>query len=222
MLYDRKDSAASHIDADEFVWRDVLADAAVAHVTGVTCALGTGPFAATLAFLRTAKELGVLTSFDPNFRSHLWNSEQARIHYRQILPFVDVLFVGPQDLALIYECEDEVDTLAAKLVEEYHTSTVVIRERCEISVQELGVSVRVVGESAEAAVASGFVVEEVGAGDAAAGAFLTSLLQGETLATCTERCARAYARMLTIPGDSWSGTLHDLTDGYFSTRKLMR
>src|SRR6202041_1164158 len=102
-----------------------------------------------------AKELGVYTSFDPNFCSPLWNSDQARLHYRQILPLVDMLFIGPRDLAMIYECDDDVDALAAKLVEEYHTSTVVIRERYEVSVQELSVSVRVAGESDGAAVASG-------------------------------------------------------------------
>jgi 2-dehydro-3-deoxygluconokinase len=222
VLYDRKDSAASHMDGDEFVWGDVLAGAAAAHVTGITCALGAGPFAATVAFLRCAKELGVVTSFDLNFRSHLWSADQARVHFRQVLPLVDVLFLGPRDLAMIYECDDDADTLAAKLVEEYHTSTVVIRERCEVSAQELGVRVHVAGEPGADVVASGFVVDELGAGDAAAGAFLTSLLQGETIETCTERCARAYSRMLTIPGDSWSGSSYDLTDGFFSSRKLVR
>jgi hypothetical protein len=48
------------------------------------------------------------------------------------------------------------------------------------------------------------------------------MLLGETRSQSAERCVRAYARMLTIPGDSWSGTMHDLTDGYASSRKVVR
>jgi len=66
------------------------------------------------------------------------------------------------------------------------------------------------------------VVDEIGAGDAAAGAFLSSMLNGGSNRTSTERAARAYARMLTIPGDTWTGSLHDLTDGYVVSRTVVR
>jgi 2-dehydro-3-deoxygluconokinase len=222
VLYDRKDSAASHLSADEFAWDEVLAGAGAAHVTGITCALGDGPMAATLAFLSAARRLGVMTSFDMNYRSQLWDTARARGCYRRVLPLVDTLFVAPGDLAMMCERDDEIDALAAQVVQEFGVSTMVIRERCEISYQELGASVRVVGERDGTAVASGFVVDELGAGDAAAGAFLVSMLLGETRSQSAERCVRAYARMLTIPGDSWSGTMHDLTDGYASSRKVVR
>ena len=78
VIYDRMDSAASHLTSVEFVWDEVLSDAAAAHVTGITCALGKGPFAATLAFLESAKRLGVMTSFDMNHRSQLWSIDEAR------------------------------------------------------------------------------------------------------------------------------------------------
>jgi sugar/nucleoside kinase (ribokinase family) len=123
---------------------------------------------------------------------------------------------------MLFERDDDVEILAGEVVDKFGISTLVIRERQEISVQELGVSVRVFGEHDSAAVAHGSVVDEVGAGDAAAGAFLASMLQGASHSVSAQRCARAHARMLTIPGDSWSGTVHDLTDGYSTSRKLVR
>ncbi len=222
VLYDRKDSAASHLDAEEFSWRQVLEGAAAAHVSGITCALGEGPMAATVALLSAARKLGVVTSFDMNYRSQLWDVAQARSGYRKILPLVDVLFVAPNDLTMLCERDDESDTLAGEVVEEYGVTTMVIRERQEISVGELGVSVRVFDEAHSEALARGSVVDELGAGDAAAGAFLVSMLLGNAHADSAQHCARAYARMLTIPGDTWSGTLRDLTAGYVANRKVVR
>jgi 2-dehydro-3-deoxygluconokinase len=222
VLYDRKDSAASHLGESEFDWDHVLEGAHAVHVTGITCALGDGPRAATLALLSAAKSRGVKTSFDMNYRSQLWDTARARDCYRQVLPLVDILFVSPGDLTMLSERDDEVEVLAQEIVQAFEVSTMVIRERHEISVEELEVSVRVVGEADSEAVARGSVVDELGAGDAAAGAFLASMLQGAPHAVGTQRCARAYARMLTIPGDSWHGTLRDLTDGYVVNRKVVR
>ena len=162
------------------------------------------------------------TSFDMNYRSQLWDTTRAQDCYRQVLALVDILFVSPSDLTMLSERDDEVDILAAQIVQEFGISTMVIRERREISVEEIGVGVRVFGETDSEAVARGSVVDELGAGDAAAGAFLASTLQGATYSVSTQRCARAYARMLTIPGDSWHGTLQDLTDGYVVSRKVVR
>lgn len=222
VLYDRKDSSASHLSADEFAWDHVLEGAAAVHVTGITCALGDGPMAATLGILNAARKLGVMTSFDMNNRSQLWDAEQARACYRRVLPLVDTLFVSPGDLILLSERDGQIDSLATEVVREFAISTMIIRQRDEISVHELSANVRVVGDGNITAEASGCVVDELGAGDAAAGAFLASMLTGESHDVSAQRCARAYARMLTIPGDSWSGTVHDLTDGYISSRRVVR
>jgi 2-dehydro-3-deoxygluconokinase len=222
VLYDRADSAASHMNADEFVWDDVLAGAACAHVTGITCALGDGPLAAVLAFLASARHAGVMTSFDMNYRSHLWGTSEALTAFRRVLPLVDTLFVAPKDIALLCETDDETEHLAEQVASEYGTKTLVIRTRHEISPLEFGVTVKVFGEDDSESESSGVVVDELGAGDAAAGAFLASKLLGDKIAVSAERCARAYARMLTIPGDTWAGSVYDLGEGYQTTRRVVR
>ncbi|MGH3733885.1 MAG: sugar kinase [Acidimicrobiales bacterium] len=222
VLYDRRDSAASHLCVEDFDWRDELVDAKAAHTSGVTCALGDGPLEAVLAFFRAAKDLGVVTSFDMNYRSQLWDLDQARVAFQQVLPFVDVLFLAPSDLETLTGLDDETEVLANKVREEYDVTTMVLRDRREVSTDELGAIVRVVGDDSSEVFAFGKVVDEIGAGDVAAGAFLAAMLGGEGNVVAAQRCARAYARMLTIPGDTWSGSLHDLTDGYVTSRKVIR
>ena len=220
-LHRPPDSAASHLSPSDFEWEELLAGAGAAHVTGITAALGAGPLEATIAFLSAARARRVLTSFDMNFRSHLWCLDDAREAYRRIVPLVDVLFVAPSDVAMLMG-DGGAEESGARLCAEYGVSTMVIREREEISFDELGVRVRVQGASGIEASASGRVIDELGAGDAAAGAFLSSMLLGDPLEVSAERCARAYARMLTIPGDSWSGSVHDLTEGYVAHCKVVR
>ena len=222
VIYDRDNSATSHVDADEFDWEAVLSDARGAHVTGITCALGKGPLEATLAFLQSAKSLGVTTSFDMNYRSQLWEIDEARSAYFAILPLVDTLFLAPSDLTLLLDQRIATDDMASTVKKQFDISTLVIRERQALSGDELSVCVRVFGDNESTAEASGVVVDEIGAGDAAAGAFLSSMLSGGSNRTSTERAARAYARMLTIPGDAWAGSLHDLTDGYVVSRTVVR
>jgi 2-dehydro-3-deoxygluconokinase len=222
VLYDRLDSAASHMDADEFDWPQELKGAAAAHTTGITCALGAGPAAAVVAFLQAARALGVMTSFDMNYRSQLWDAPTALASYRRVLPLVHTLFVGPEDLTMLSGRVDDAQAAAGELSREYGTTTIVLRERHQISPWERGVRVHVVGDASSSAEASGTVLDELGAGDTAAAAFLVSLLSGETSGVCTLRCARAYARMLAIPGDSWSGGLFDLDDGYTTTSHVQR
>jgi 2-dehydro-3-deoxygluconokinase len=222
ILYDRADSAASHMTADEFKWDDVLRGAACAHATGITCALGDGPLDAVLAFLESARRAGVMTSFDMNYRSRLWGTSEALSAFRRVLPLVDTLFVAPKDIALLCETDDETEHLAEQVASEFGTKTLVIRERHEISPHEFGVNVKVFGEDDGESESSGVVVDELGAGDAAAGAFLVSKLLGDKISLSAERCARAYARMLTIPGDTWTGSVYDLSDGYQTTRRVVR
>ena len=191
-------------------------------MTGITCALGKGPLEATLAFLQSAKSLGVTTSFDMNYRSQLWELDEARSAYFAILPSVDTLFLAPSDLTLLLDQLGTTDDLASTLKKQFGITTLVIRERQALSSDELSVCVRVFGDDESTVEAGGVVVDEIGAGDAAAGAFLSSMLNGGSNRSSTERAARAYARMLTIPGDTWAGSLHDLTDGYVVSRTVVR
>ena len=222
VLYDRRDSAFSHLSSEDFDWGEEVADASVAHVTGITCALGPGAATAVEAFLASARATGVATSLDVNFRSQLWGPAAAREGLSRAIKHADVVFAGPSDLALVLDDSGPTADLAARFLDSFAVSTLVVRERHEVGHDELGVVVRVFGADAADAEASGRVVDQLGAGDAAAGAFWASRLRGDDSATSARACARAYARALTLPGDAFVGTWHDLDEGFVTGRRLVR
>lgn len=90
-IYDRKHSAASTLAPEDFDWESILKTAKWAHTDGILPGLSETAFAATLRYLQTARALGLKTSFDVNYREHLWTPERARSAWEQLLPLVDVL-----------------------------------------------------------------------------------------------------------------------------------
>ena len=62
---------------------------------------------ATLYAAKTAKELGALISYDPNYRSSLWPDEKTAVErMRSPLPLVDVLKVSDEELPLLTGTDD--------------------------------------------------------------------------------------------------------------------
>ena len=91
VTYDRKHSAITEYDLSKVDIPKLLTGFTWLHVSGITPALGPSCADFILNCLKTAKELGLVTSFDGNFRSKLWTWEQARDYCTQCLPYVDVL-----------------------------------------------------------------------------------------------------------------------------------
>ena len=91
VTYDRKHSAITEYDLSKVDITKLLTGFTWLHVSGITPALGPSCADFILNCLKTAKELGLVTSFDGNFRSKLWTWEEARDYCTQCLPYVDVL-----------------------------------------------------------------------------------------------------------------------------------
>jgi 2-dehydro-3-deoxygluconokinase len=96
-IYDRGHSAISLADPAEFDWNVILQNTKWFHTTGITTALSDNGIEMALASLKTAKELGVRTSFDLNFRSTMWRAEKAQATMKKIMPYVDVLIGNEED-----------------------------------------------------------------------------------------------------------------------------
>ena len=96
-IYDRGHSAISSADPAEFDWNAILQKTKWFHTTGITTALSDNGIEMALASLKTAKELGVRTSFDLNFRSTMWRAEKAQATMKKIMPYVDVLIGNEED-----------------------------------------------------------------------------------------------------------------------------
>lgn len=92
VTYDRKHSAITEYDFSFYDFGALLEGFTWLHLSGITPALGENCRGLVLACLKAAKEKGITTSFDGNFRSTLWTWEEAREFCTSCLPYVDVLF----------------------------------------------------------------------------------------------------------------------------------
>lgn len=110
VTYDRKYSSFSSLTLEELNVDEILDGAELFHVTGITPALSDKLKELTYAALRRAKELGVKTSFDFNYRGKLWSQKEAGETIIPFLPFVDICSFGELDALFILEMENAPDS----------------------------------------------------------------------------------------------------------------
>jgi 2-dehydro-3-deoxygluconokinase len=209
VLYDREGSAFAELNPEEFDWTDILAGSGIFHTTGITLALGPGPRRALFDAAEAARGAGVLMSFDLNYRANLWSRERAESAYREALPLVDVLFCGAAELARLLDSDaGALRDMILRSREVWGVGRVVLTTRSggSFSYATLGGGEELL-ESREYAPR---VVERFGAGDAAAAAFLHSLIGNKDESYSVELAAAASALQHTSPGDIASFTLDEL------------
>lgn len=102
VLYDRSGSAFAE-NAGELDWEAALAGAEWLHVSGVTAAIGPQTAAAAIEAVRTARKLGLVVSFDCNYRASLWQAWKgdAPAILGQLLAGADLVFGDHRDIALV-------------------------------------------------------------------------------------------------------------------------
>lgn len=97
VTYDRKNSSIANIKTEEIDFRRVFEGAKLFHVTGITPALSPVLQDLTFTALKIAKEQGVITSFDMNYRAKLWSQEEAAETFKSLLQYVDICSCGELD-----------------------------------------------------------------------------------------------------------------------------
>lgn len=106
VIYDRAGSAAAGMGPGDISWEHLL-DTRILHLTGITAALGDGPYAAMTEAMRRARAAGVRVSFDVNYRAKLWDAEAAGAGMLPLLAEADVLFCKSADAARLFGCAGE-------------------------------------------------------------------------------------------------------------------
>lgn len=125
---------------------------------------------ATIQAVKTAKEAGVLLSFDPNYRASLWGKEREAVEVIQsVLPDVDMLKISDEE-SILLTGKTEYSQAADNLLEQGPKLIAVTlgsqgvylatKERCE----------RISGFPTE-------VIDTTGAGDSFWGGFLSKFLE---------------------------------------------
>jgi 2-dehydro-3-deoxygluconokinase len=175
--YDRQNSAASTLSESD-VSRAVVEDSRIVFSSGITLAISPAARRATIKAFQMAREAGVMTAFDINYRKALWQSREAAFEaIHDILPYVDILLPSVQDIDPIYQFnnpESILDYFSLK-----GTKLIVLK------MGEDGCYLRYKDTTEVVPALRGIpVIDTTGAGDAFNGGFLHGMTSGYSLIDC--------------------------------------
>ncbi|MFL6556027.1 MAG: PfkB family carbohydrate kinase [Bacillus sp. (in: firmicutes)] len=214
VTYDRKYSSFSMLRPDEIDFDEVFSGAELFHVTGITPALSPGLKELTLQALKKAKEKGVLTSFDFNYRAKLWSQREASDTIKTLLPYVDICSCGELDAVYILGIDQADPSLSkddrlryyySKIIEiypniRYISST--FRTIISASTNELQGNYFIEGELYQSKIFPiDHIVDRVGGGDAFAAGILHGILENMPPQELITFATAASALKHTIHGD---------------------
>lgn len=114
IYYDRKDSCFAKLTPDDIDW-DYLLDTRHLHLSGLAVPLSQGSEEIISLALARAREKGITTSFDVNYRKLLWSTDEAREKLLELAQGVDLLFLARRDAESIFGCKGEVKDVIERL-----------------------------------------------------------------------------------------------------------
>lgn len=111
VIYNRKHSSITTMKPEELDLEEIFKDATWFHLSGITLALGDNVRSVAIACLEYCKSHNITVSFDFNYRSKLWSSiGEAKPYFKQIIPYVNILFANEFDMQQILEISLDKET----------------------------------------------------------------------------------------------------------------
>lgn len=199
--YYRNTSATSAL-SPEALSASYLRRARHLHLTGITPAISSGCAEAALFAAQTVSENGGTISFDLNLRTQLATGDPLDA-FEPFIRLAQIFFLGHDEAEQLFQTRDA-ERVERELVA-LNVPTTVLKLGAE------GASAHT-SDSGEWLTVPGFqvpVVDEVGAGDAFAAAYLASVFHGLPVEEALRMANGAGALAVTVPGDieglaSWS------------------
>jgi len=174
----------------------LVRQARLAHLTGVTAALGANLRAVVRRAVDEAAAARVPVSFDVNYRSRLWSPKEARDFLTEVLPRVSYLFIGADDAATVFELAGEPERVLEGMRRLAPAATIAL------TLGEAGSAVLTpAGVRRPSRRHAVTVVDRVGAGDAFAAGFLWATLIGRDAQQAVDAATALAALKCTIWGD---------------------
>ncbi|MEM6281797.1 MAG: sugar kinase [Chloroflexota bacterium] len=118
VYYDRKHTVFTGLTPDDIDW-DYLLDTRLLHLSGLTVPLSNSVNEIINEAVSRAKARNIPVSFDMNYRSRIWTTEEAAAAVEPIIRQVDVLFFARGDATRMYGFSQE----PQKLIEQLATLT---------------------------------------------------------------------------------------------------
>lgn len=167
------------------------------HLTGITPALSESCAQAVRGLVESASRARIPISFDVNYRRTLPGSAGAAGLVKELLPEIDLLFVGDDELAMVTD-ETDPHRAARELVARGPAEVVVKRGA------DGALAVTAEGDAAEQPALPVRVVDAIGAGDSFTGGYLAARCEGLPLAERLRWGTIAAACTVGTHGD-WEG-----------------
>ncbi|MGN0243399.1 MAG: sugar kinase [Lachnospiraceae bacterium] len=234
VIYDRKHSAITEYDFSKVDLKALLSQYTWLHLSGITPALAPNCRKLIMDALKVANELGVIVSFDGNFRSTLWSWEEARDFCTQCLPYINVLIgiepyhlykdpLSPQlgdakdgiPLHLSYEQQDEIFSLFAIQYPNITCMARHVRYAHSGSENSLKAYLWYEGKTYESKMFTFNILDRVGGGDAFASGLIYAIMADYEPTDMVNFAVASSAIKHTIRGDA------NITDDVETIRNLM-
>ena len=232
-MYDRGHAAAAHLKPGEIDWKRIFGERGVRwlHTGGIFTALSEDCAATCKEMLQAAHEAGTIVSYDLNFRSKLWSSEQAIATTKGLVQYIDCLIGNEEDFQKVlgFEVEGTDESLLNLPVENYKK---MVRRVVETypNVQVVGTTLREVksgllnnwsailyadGEFYESRRFENLEIEDrVGGGDGFSSGFAYGFMNGMSPEECVNVGAAHGALLQSTRGDTSMITLDELKHVY--------
>lgn len=214
VLYDRKHSAIANVRPGTFDWREILRDASLLHISGITLAIAPGVRAEAMEAIEVANQTGVTVSFDLNYRSKLWSEADARKAFVEVIPSVDVLFASRGALRTFFGLEGTHEEVLRQAVSRLGVAAVTINKKRAKGSRRLRLQSFAMGKSGVLASSEKRdieIVDRLGGGDAFAAGFLAGYLENPlALTRAVSLGAAASALKHTMTGDFLSTTREEV------------
>ncbi len=213
VVYDRQHCASTTMRPDDWDLEGLLGSTRVLHSSGITPALGLNCQETMEVALRLAREMGVINSFDFNFRFRLWSAEEAREYLSKVFPYLDILMTTSDDLELVFGLQGTPVKNAAWIRDRFGIGIVAVTIREAPTVlRGRWSSLALADRLYQGRVTELELIDRVGSGDAYAAGFLYGYLVEKDLQRAVEI------------GDAMSFLKHSIPKdfAYFTKEEVLR
>lgn len=192
--YHRAGSVATRLCRADLL-DELLSTATIIHLTGITPALSESARDAAFDAALRARHHGVKVCLDVNYRAKLWQREAARPVLARLASQADIVMAGAAEARLLVGESVTGRRHMTQALAGFGPAEVIVRDGSR------GCAALIDGEYHEVPAVRVQVVDQVGAGDAFAAAYLADYLAGAPARDRLRTAVAAGAFAVAVPGD---------------------
>lgn len=214
IVYDRMNSSITRISLSE-IPEEVYSSTRMFHTSGISLALNKNTCEVVTEMIKRFKQGGAMVSFDCNYRANLWSEEDARDAIKNILPYVDILFVSEETSRRMMQKEGDLEDIMKSYTKEYPVKIVCTTQREVISPRKHNFTSTIYDARqdkffTEKPYTDIDVIDRIGSGDAYVSGVLYGILKYDDVQKALSYGNATSSVKNTIPGDLPASDLREI------------